>query len=401
MTLERANALAFGTAFFLLPLSKAGTFLALCAGAALLAACMLRGRHTGEARLPPHAAAIAVLALLPFTSLILHADVTANLEYLGKGYQWLLVPLVFAGARRADVTGWIAAFVGGTMLAWGAGQWLSIGTAPVHPVGIAALGNYILASQFLVLAIVCAALLFAHEPRPAARAVYMTLVATLLYGLATGPGRTGVLVALVTLPLIVSAMLPGRGARVVLAGVLLGATVLLASPTTRDRIAQGIDDVRDWRAGGADALVGDTSLRTNSIGLRLEMWRTAAGIFVEHPLAGAGPTAFQQAWQQRFPGPEERFAEPHNAYLFYAAAYGLPGLLALVAFIVTLLRVGWRHRDRLAGGVTLGFGLMVAVAALTNTLVLGTTSAQMLFMFAGLSGALWPLRPASQGPAGT
>jgi O-antigen ligase len=388
MTSTRATSAAFAAAFFCLPLSKPATFAALGVAMVLLALGWLRERGTVERRLPPWAGSIAVLALLPLASVALHPDGTANLRYLSLGYLWLLPFAVFAGARRADVATWLAAFLGGTALAWIHLRLESIGVTllPARP---AALGNYILTSQFLALGMVAAAVLHRHDPRPLARAAYWVIAAAMAWGVATGEGRTGAVVALGLMPLVASALLPRRGLAVVAAACAIGAAALLASPTVQTRIERAVHDVALWRTGDDQALTERGDGLQNSIGLRLEMWRTAGRVFAEHPIAGAGPQAFQRAWWARFPEPGARFAEPHNAYLFYAAAYGLPGVLALVAFVVALLRTGWRHRARLAGAVTLGFGLMVAIAGLTNTLILGTTSTQMLMLFAGLAGALW------------
>jgi O-antigen ligase len=395
MTLTRATSSAFAAAFFLLPLSKSATFVALGVAATLLALSMRREAGTVERRPPPGWGAITVLAVLPFTSLLVHPEGAGNLHYLSQGYYWLLAVLVFAGARRADVSGWLAAFVGGTLLAWThlRLQPLGIRLLPAQP---AALGNHILASQFLALGLVAAAMLHRHEPRPAARAVCWVIVAAMGWGIATGEGRTGALAVLALLPLVASAMLPRRGRAALALACALGAAALLASPTVQTRIGLAISDVASWRTGDDAALAripDNPEGRQNSIGLRLEMWRTAGAILAAQPLLGGGPQAFQRAWWQRFEDPSVRFAEPHNAYLFYAAAYGLPGLLALLAFLVATVRTGWRHRTRLAGGTTLGFGLAAAIAGLTNTLVLGTTSMQLLVMFAGLAGALWPARP--------
>ncbi len=388
MTSTRATSAAFAAAFFCLPLSKPATFAALGVAMVLLALGWLRERGTVERRLPPWAGAIAVLALLPLASIAIHPDGTANLRYLSLGYLWLLPFAVFAGARRADVATWLAAFLGGTALAWIHLRLESIGVTllPARP---AALGNYILTSQFLALGIVAAAMLHRHDPRPLARAAYWAIAAAMTWGIATGSGRTGAVVVLALMPLIASALLPRRSLRIVAAGCVLGVAAVLASPTVQLRLERIAIDLTHWRTAPEQELGALPDGNQNSIGLRLEMWRTAGRVFAEHPLAGAGPQAFQRAWWQRFPEPGARFAEPHSAYMFYAAAYGLPGVLALVAFVVALLRTGWRHRARLAGGVTLGFGLMVAIAGLTNTLILGTTSAQMLMLFAGLAGALW------------
>lgn len=398
MTSNRATSAAFAAAFFFLPLSKSATFAAVMVAVSLLAATWWRERGTVERRMPPWTVPIAVLTALPFASIAIHPDGTANLRYLGLGYYWLMSLFVFAGARRVNVTHLLAAFLGGTALAWIHLRLESIGTTllPARP---AALGNHILTSQFLALGLVAAAMLHHHDPRPLARAAYWVIAAAMALGVATGEGRTGVVVAIALLPLVASALLPRCGVSAVAIMCALGAAALLASPTVKTRIQLAIQDVELWRSGDDRTLVDRGDGGQNSIGLRLEMWRTAGAVFVEHPLAGSGPQAFQRAWWQRFPEPSMRFAEPHSAYLFYAAAYGLPGVLALIALIVGLLRTGWRHRACLAGGVTLSVGIMIGIAGVTNTLILGTTSTQMLMLFAGLAGALWPV-DAARGRAG-
>ncbi len=396
MTPSRATSAVFAAAFFLLPLSKAATFVALGVAALLLALELARGRGTSARRVPPWALPAAVLAALPLASPALHADGAGNLQYVSLGYFWLLPFVVFAGARRAEVGHWLAAFLGGTALAW---ILLRLQAADVLalPFRPAMGGNYILASQFHAMGLVAAAMLLRHDPRPLARAGYAAIAAAMAWGIATGEGRTGALVAVALLPLVAAALMPRRGVAVVALACAVGLAALASSPTVRARVEGAVHDVALWRAGDDRALAERADGLQNSIGLRLEMWRTAAGVFAEHPIAGGGPQAFQRAWWQRFPEPGARFAEPHSAYLFYAAAYGLPGLAALVAFVASVLRTGWRHRARLAGGTTLGFGLMVAIAGLTNTLILGTTSTQMLMLFAGLAGALWPIGSTQRG----
>ena len=399
MTPTRATSAAFAAAFFLLPLSKAATFLALGVAALLLAAELHRERGTVARRLPPWSAALAVLAVLPLASIAVHPDGAGNLRYLSQGYYWLLAFLVFAGARRADVAGWLAAFLGGTALAW-----IHLRLEPMGlrllPGQPAALGNTILTSQFLAFGLVAAAMLHRHDPRPLARGAYWAIAVAMAWGIATGEGRTGALLALALMPLIASAMLPRRGVAIVAVACVVGAAALLSSPTVQTRIARIASDVAHWRTADDRSLARLPDDRQNSIGLRLEMWRTAGAIAAGHPLLGGGPQAFQRAWWQRFEDPAARFAEPHSFYLFYAAAYGLPGLLAVLALVVGLVRTGWRHRARLAGGTTLAFGLTVAISGLTNTLVLGATSLQMTVMFAGLAGALWPVRGPGRRPPG-
>jgi O-antigen ligase len=232
--------------------------------------------------------------------------------------------------------------------------------------------------------VVCA-LLHRQTRQIGARIAYWVVIGMLAYGLANSQGRTGAIVVLVLLPLIVSCLLPARGLGIVLAGCVVGAAALLTNPIVQIRIDGFRQDIAAWRAGQTQS----------ALGYRLEMWQTAAHVLGEHPVVGGGPRAFQREWKRRFPEPgvREHFAEPHNAYLFYAAAYGIPGLAALLLLFAANLVRGWRHRDVLAGSLTFAFAVVCILGSLTNTMLLGTTSALMVMLFIGLQGNL--LHPAT------
>jgi O-antigen ligase len=379
---------AFGAAFFLLPLSKSLTLLALAVGTTLLVVRVVAERSTGGPRSGPAGdpagwpgpvclSALAGLVMLPLVSLAVHADGMGNLQYASQGYYWLLALPVWAAARRVDVAVWLIAFVAGTLLAFGlAGLVPPEAVAGRRP---AALGNYILAAQSFLMGALVAAMLHRRAAHPAARAACWAATIVLAVGIATGVGRTGPLVLVLLSPLIAAALLPRRRRAIVVGGALLAASAVLLSPQVQTRAAEAVNDLVRWRAGSG---------QQTSPGYRLEMWRTSVGLIAERPIVGHGPQGFQRAWRERFGRPEEAFAEPHNVYVFYAAAYGLPGLAAILVLFGCLLRAGWRHRTTTCGGVVLGFAIMCVVAGLTNTLVLGTTSLLMLVLFTGLSGAL-------------
>lgn len=390
MTYSTATSYAFGAAFFFLPISKPLTLVSLGLGAVLLVAALASGalpRIPGARASRPPAWGIAalVLAVLPMLSLFVHADGFANAEYLALGYYWLLALLVHEASRRMRIEGWLVAFVGGTLLVFAYVQLRTLGWQPPGSEP-SALRNAILYSQFLLAGILVCALLHRSATRRGPRIACWIAIGLLAFGLASGTGQgpaggtrlSGALALLALMPLLATCLLPARRARAVVAACVLGGAALLATPPVQTRIGQAVEDVAQWRQANP---------RT-SLGYRLEMWRTAGALLREHPLTGSGPRAFQRAWAERFPGQEERFDDPHNVYLFYAAAYGLPGLTALLLLFAALVHRGWRHLATLAGGLTFGFAVFCVLAGIANTLFLGTTSALMLMLFIGLQGAL-------------
>jgi O-antigen ligase len=394
MLSSRATSTAFGVAFFFLPLSKPLTFASLAVAAVLLVAGGGLRDAVPMRRPPPWGIAAVALAGLPVLSLFVHADGLANTEYLSLSYYWLFALLVHQAAKRMPINGWLLAYVAGTLVTFAYAQakalgWSATASEPT------ALRNYILYSQILAVGIVVCALLHRQTRQIGARIAYWVVIGMLAYGLANSQGRTGAIAVLVLMPLIVSSLLPARSLWILLAGCVVGATALLMNPIVQIRIEGFRQEVASLRTG----------VLQGSLGYRLEMWQTAAHVLEEHPLVGGGPRAFQREWKRRFPEPgvREHFAEPHNAYLFYAAAYGIPGLAALLLLFAANLVRGWRHRDVLAGSLTFAFAVVCLLGSLTNTMLLGTTSALMVMLFVGLQGnLLYPAtRAAMRVPAGS
>ncbi len=91
----------------------------------------------------------------------------------------------------------------------------------------------------------------------------------------------------------------------------------------------------------------------NPVSQRLFNWRSAASIWNEHPLTGAGPGNFGLAYaRHRLPGANETMVA-HNTWLHAAAEGGvLPGL----SLAVLGLLLGWRTVRRLLSGPAGGSG---------------------------------------------
>ena len=389
MTPVQALQASFIAAFFFLPLSKAATYIALGLAMVSLAWALQGGARVHPALPGVSRVALAALTLLPLVLAPLQGEGWPSGDTVRLGALWGLSALCLLAARTGRILPWLQAYLIGLMIATAAAALQAIRGEPL-PIGLAALGNHILLSQCLALGLLATALLHRHDPHPRHRWAYRAAGGICLAGLALGAGRTGVIGALAVLPLVVGALLPASQRRWAWAAAGLLALGLLSAPSVRERIGYGVTDLAAWRSGDPTARWIRPDGRQNSLGLRLDMWQVGVELVASHPLAGSGPQGFARAWANRVPDGPLRFTEPHNLYVFYASAFGLPGLAAILAWIGGLLWLGWRHRTELAGAMTLGFGILVALAGLTNTLVFGTTSALMLMLFASLCGAVSP-----------
>lgn len=385
--LRAASGKFFLAAFFFLPGSKPLMFVAL----ALAFLLFIGGGGVKNAarlwRAPPWMAPALILCALPLLSLLIHDQPAQNLAHTNLAYYWLIAFMVYFASGQMAAAGWLRAYLVGLALVlaylqlWQAGA-LDLGTPP------SAFSNTILYSQFLALGIGLLAVLYRHDRqgRPV-KLLYLAGMALFFLALAGNVGRTGMLSIMLLLPFIFHQLFgPGSRAKVFAACLVAGA-LLASSPIVQNRTGAAFDDLRRLEQNES---------RT-SLGYRVEMWHTGWEIFRAHPLLGAGYSAFHAEWNKR-PREEDAqsFVEPHNAFVFFSAAYGVPGLAALVWLYGVLLRDGWRRRHSLEGGVMFVFAVILVSGSFTNTMFAGAVSRALIMFFIGWQG----LRPdAGRAPA--
>jgi O-antigen ligase len=370
--------IAFCAAFFFLPISKALLFVSLTAAFVLFFASGAGREALGRWHTLGWVAPALMLAAFPLLSLVVHDDRAAAVSHLGLSYYWVLAFGTFLASSTYSVLPWLRAFVAGMFvvfcystaatLGWVAAQW-----SP------SAMGNYILTSQLLAMAIVLLSVLYRHERERWLRWCYLLLMGGFYAGLLTGDGRSGMLAVLVLMPFVFFNIFPHASMRRVVLVTAIAVGVLLMSPRVQTRIEAAVNDLT----------LLQSEVTATSLGYRYEMWRTAASIIHDHPWLGAGPEGFNKVWHS-IPktGQGVEFVEPHNAFLYYASSYGLPGLAALVWLYVALLLSGWRRRATLEGGVLFAFAVVCIVGSFTNTMFRGTVSHTWLMLFIGLEGGL-------------
>lgn len=123
------------------------------------------------------------------------------------------------------------------------------------------------------------------------------------------------------------------------------------------------------------------AIANTSVGQRLEMWRAAWTMFLQHPFWGIGTGAFQQTINRFIKdGKAASFVRdydhPHNDYLNALAGSGIVGFAVLIAILFLPLRRFWHavnsparvtHAVGMAGVLSvIGF----AIYALTDTIFL-------------------------------
>ena len=107
--------------------------------------------------------------------------------------------------------------------------------------------------------------------------------------------------------------------------------------------------------------------------LRIQLWRSAWQMALDHPLLGVGPDNFLYAFRSGYILPtawqEPALNHPHNLLLDWWTRLGIPGLVLGLTFFALGVRSIWREIRR-GENAALGVGLLAAtVAALAHGLI--------------------------------
>lgn len=158
--------------------------------------------------------------------------------------------------------------------------------------------------------------------------------------------RSGLGVAL-ALGLVVWLLLPRKNLRVLVLGLGAAAVVMVVVMTNSALWARGDQTVAEIEHYMTEDHFVSTSTTT-----RLELWRFAGRMFVEHPLIGVGNHNFAETlagYKSSGKTPSElgMFTHPHNDILKFVAEGGLLGAAAILMLYFVPLSAGWRrYRQR-------------------------------------------------------
>lgn len=173
-----------------------------------------------------------------------------------------------------------------------------------------------------------------------------TLSALLAFVAVTLSGSKG---ALLALPLMMLCLLYimihwGWSLRVLvsISSLLIIAVILILSqlPVLTDRVILMFGEIQSYLQGGSDS---------GSAIERLEMWRAAWMIFLEHPWTGAGLASFQSEVRTLVSSGEiypvaAHYIEPHNEFLSIMVSRGGIGVFMLLAVYLFPLAFFWQRK---------------------------------------------------------
>ncbi len=316
---------------------------------------------------------LAVLALRPF-----HPDTALNLAHELRVIATLLLALALTREEVMWALGGVLAAL--TVSLAVIGFHLSVGISAPGPWTdlIVIRGNKSIADSLLFALLGVAALVAAASSRGWRRAAGVVLgVCALAVLITVLPLRTAMVVA--ALGLVAACWhgfrTEGRWLLASLAACVLAiAAIAAAVPQVPERFVQGVNDVREARAGGA---------WNTSWGVRWHMAAVTARMIAERPLLGWGVGSWREQWRVRVPAEWAEYNMPHNDYLWMGAQAGVPGGALYLALVLAALPAAWRRRD-LAGRLALTATLALALAGATNSATRDATMGLSLLWVVGL-----------------
>ena len=143
------------------------------------------------------------------------------------------------------------------------------------------------------------------------------------------------------------------------------------------------------------AIVGATAIRDAvswTEDPRVTTWTAVAGRILEHPLTGKG--FGRQTMKEAYPDLVSRaypaFWHPHNLFLNYGVAMGIPGIIALVLLFSSLLRKFWilsRAEDRIIAMAGI-CGVLLVIGVVARNLSNDFFQRDLALLFWSIAGML-------------
>jgi len=231
-----------------------------------------------------------------------------------------------------------------------------------------------------------------HGPRIAVAVAILSLANVFFVMI----GRSGQLVGVALLSLAIMWQLPKKY-RVIVAVLpfLLVAALFVSSPAMRERLTLVKTEVQNYSAKQ------DSS---SSSGVRLAFWHRAAQVIAQRPLAGAGVGSWSTEYDrlERQANPQHKNinpgSNPHQEYLLWGVQLGVPGLLLIAAFMLSVLRDSMRMEAPHARALQSTL-VALAVACLFNSTLYDGLIGDFFCVLIGLLLALGLSKPATPLPS--
>lgn len=311
---------------------------------------------------------LAVLAnvLLMLLGLLWSEDKGAGLDFIGKNWKFMLMPLFLTLVIPEKRKWYCFAFLAGmvvtmatTYLAWfGLLQY-----GDVTPEHITRKVFHVVYNPLLAFAIYFLATAVARFRMPTIWRIFgILLAAVMIFNMFITDGRAGqlvffVLVGVFLLQQFKKNILVTAVAVAVLIPICIGASYTL-SPTFQSRVDMAIEEIRQFESNP-----------NTSIGMRLVFWQNSMELVKESPFIGVGTGDFEIEYAKvnAVNSPEIRATDnPHSQYFLVATRFGLAGLVVMLSVFYYQFRYARELYDDLRP-IRFAFPIFFLVIMLTES----------------------------------
>lgn len=235
--------------------------------------------------------------------------------------------------------------------------------------------NHIITSTMMAFAVYVSGYLGSqHSGR--SRYVYFMLAVLFSYQLLfINTGRTGYVLFLVFMLLLIVQLFTWK--RAMLFAALLSAVFLVSyqfSAVMQDRTKQAIHDWHSYNKSGKETPIGQ----------RLLFRDYAQKLFLQNPWAGSGTASFSHYFKADYPvfSQHRKLFEPHGQYGFIAAEYGMIGLLVYLAFLSSIWIASLRLKEMKSIGIAISCAIMLC--SLSDSVLFYSASGYFFILFMAL-----------------
>jgi O-antigen ligase len=165
-------------------------------------------------------------------------------------------------------------------------------------------------------------------------------------------------------------------------------SVIVSVDKVSDKFQRGWTEIEQARSG---------LVNRDSMNIRYHMYTKTTDMMLERPLTGWGIGSWNSEWKKRIDPILHPSNMPHNDFLWMGAQAGLPGAMAWLALMVSLIWMGWKQHSP-SGHLAFSVSAIVLVNSLVNS---GTRDANLGLptLFLAAACLAWAFRQDQQSPA--
>ncbi len=274
---------------------------------------------------------LAIFLLLLLTAGLLYTPVPLGeaVLYLKKYRELLIFAVVVSLFHKKESAADRAqkSFIGGCCILLASSYLMYFSLLPAQKFGFS-LVHHITHSFFMaILAFWCI-----HHCFESRKYIYYWLTLLLLTTVNLffiAPGRTGMLIYIILVPLAIFQRLPLK--RSLPIALLISGLITLTYATSHNfstRVSEAVQEMENYHS---------TSSRT-SLGMRFDWWHNSVDLIIEKPIFGYGTGSFQAAQSDLIKKQKSQTQpsdNPHNEYFLIGVQTGLVGMAAFIALLVS------------------------------------------------------------------